>query len=97
MPPLTHSVARPRELCIPLEHLVQQRHRDPRSGAADGMAERDGTAIDVELVAVEMQFAVAGQNLRGEGFIQLDQFEVGELQAVFSFEFAAARERGRCP
>src|ERR1700704_1554134 len=30
-------------------HGVQQRHDQPRAGCADGMAERTGAAIDVEL------------------------------------------------
>ena len=61
---------------VALEHLVQKRDRDSRAGAADGMADRDGSAVYIDLVAVEIQFAVAGEHLGGEGFIQFDQAKI---------------------
>src|SRR3712207_4832646 len=54
------------------QHLVQQRDRDARARAADRMPERDGAAVDVEAVAVEMQLAVAGDHLRRECFVEFD-------------------------
>src|SRR6266478_3820152 len=74
-----------------LQHFVEQRDRDARSSAADGMAECDGATVDVELLAIEMQLAIARQYLGGEGFIQFDQIEVAELDAVFLFHFADGR------
>src|SRR5208337_5288374 len=68
--------------CLSLEHFVEQRHRSARSGAADGMAKRDGAAVDVEFLAIEMQLAVARQHLGGEGFIEFDQIEAAEVEAV---------------
>ncbi len=50
------------------------------------MAERDRASVDVEFLVVEMQLAVAGQDLRGEGFVEFDQIEVGELEAVLLLE-----------
>ena len=94
MPPLTHSVAMPR-FGSP-QHFVQQRHRDARPGAADGMAERDGAAVDVEALAIEMEFAIAGQHLGGKGFVELDEIEI----AVQTRTFLAACESpapARCP
>ena len=52
------------------------------------MAECDGAAVDVEFLAVEMQLAIAGQDLGGEGFVEFDQIEVGEFEAVFLFHLA---------
>src|SRR6266404_1416332 len=51
-----------------LQHCVEQRHRDARPRTANGMAERDGATVDVELLAIEMQLTVAGQHLGGESF-----------------------------
>ena len=67
---------------------MEQRHRDSRPGAADGMAERDGAAVDVESLAIKMQLAIAGQHLRRKGFIEFNQIEVAEVEAVFLFHFA---------
>ena len=64
---------------------------DARAGAADGMAEGDGSAIDVELVAIEVKFTVAGEDLSGEGFVEFDEIEVSKLEAVFCFEFTDGR------
>src|ERR1700676_1634382 len=52
------------------------------------MTEGDLTTVDVEFFTIEMQLAVACQHLGGEGFIQFDQIEVAELEAVFLFHFA---------
>src|SRR5208283_1324549 len=54
------------------KHLVQQGDCNSCSGAADWMAERNGAAIDVRFLRIEMQLPVAGQNLCGEGFVDLD-------------------------
>src|SRR5258708_38775462 len=66
-----------------LQHFVEQRHRDAGPGAADGMAERNSATVDVESFAIEMQLAIACQHLGGEGFIQFNQIEVAETEAVF--------------
>src|SRR6266516_4189647 len=89
MPPLTQSVATPR---LTLQHLVKQRDRNTRSAAADGMSQRNSAAIDVELAVIEMKLAIAGQHLRGKGFVKLDHIEAGEFQIMFLFHFA---QRGK--
>src|SRR5690348_456182 len=53
-----------------LAHFVQQGDGDASAGAADGVTEGDGAAIYIQTAAVEVQFAVAGQNLGGKGFIE---------------------------
>ena len=45
------------------------------------MAERDASAEEVQPVPVELQLAFAGDHLRGERLVDLDQVDVGEGQA----------------
>lgn len=59
-------------LSFAFQHFMKQSDRDASAGASDGMAEGDGASVNVELVAVEMKFAIARQNLSGEGLIQFD-------------------------
>src|SRR2546430_15955371 len=61
---------------IAVAELVGGREHDPGAGHADGVAERDGAALGVQLVVVELELAVAGQDLGGERFVQLDDVEV---------------------
>ena len=58
------------------QHLVYERHGYACAGAADGMTERNRSAVYVEFFAIEMQLAIASQHLRGEGFVQLGQIEI---------------------
>ena len=66
-----------------LQHLVQQCHGNSRPCAANGVAESDRAAIDVQSVAVKMQIAVAGQHLGGEGFVQFNQIKILEPPSTF--------------
>src|SRR5574338_1717177 len=56
--------------------LVQQRGQDARPGGADGVAEGDGTAVDVDAIPVEAELVAIGQDLRREGLVDLDQVEI---------------------
>jgi len=56
------------------------------------MAQCDGAAVDIEILAVEMQFSVAGQHLRRKCFVEFDEVEVGEFQPVLRFHFANCRD-----
>src|SRR5580693_6031880 len=78
-------------LRVALEHFMQQGDRDARPGAADGMPEGDCTAVYVEPVAVEVQFAVAGEHLRGEGFVEFDQAELMQPEVMLLLQFAQRR------
>src|SRR3546814_13758658 len=81
------ALRREREL---LALALQQGRRlagDARAGGAQRMAERDGAAVEVGLVEVEAEFVGAGQRLRGEGLVQLDDVEIlhgqtGALQGL---------------
>src|SRR5271163_3759139 len=55
------------------------------------MTDRDGTAVYVEPVAIEIQFAVAGQHLRSESFVHLDQAELMQPEVMLLFQFAQRR------
>src|SRR6202042_1399676 len=76
-----------------LQHFVQQRDRDSRARATNGMPDRNRSAVYIEPVAAEIQFAVAGEHLGGEGFIQFDQSEIVQLEVVLLFELAQSRYR----
>ena len=76
-----HSVASPVRDVSPA-HLVQECHRDASSRGADGMPQRDGSAVDVDALHGELQLPVTGQDLRGERLVQLDQSVVMHTEAV---------------
>src|ERR1700680_4040173 len=58
--PAAHAERSDTTLSVAFAHLVQQRDRDAGAGAADGMAESNRSTIDVEFIAIEIQFAVTG-------------------------------------
>jgi hypothetical protein len=60
---------------------VQQRHQDAAAGRADRVADGDGAAVDVDLAGVPAHFLVDGAGLGGEGFVDLEQVQVGRLPA----------------
>src|SRR6476646_11569834 len=65
-------------LGIALLHLVEQRHQYAGTGSADGMADRDRAAIDVDLGGIPAQILVDRAGLRGEGLVGLDQIEIAD-------------------
>ena len=75
MPPPTHIVSRPNCLVLGLQ-AVDQRAGDAGAGHAERVADGDGAAVDVELVEVDAQVAVARDDLRGERLVDLDQVDV---------------------
>src|SRR5271155_3760609 len=50
--------------------FVEQRDQDAGAGCADGMAERDGAAIDVYFFGIEPQHAGYGDGCDRESFVQ---------------------------
>ena len=79
-PPEMQSVASP-SARLALAHLVREGEQDPRATHPDRMAERDPSAEEVQPVPIELQLAFAGDHLRGEGLVDLDQVDVGEREA----------------
>ena len=57
---------------------LQQARRlagDAGAGGAERMAERDGAAVEVQRLVADAEFAHAGERLRGEGLVQLDDVD----------------------
>ena len=48
------------------------------AGAAERVAEGDRAAVDVELLLVDAELAGAGEDLGGEGLVELDQVDLVE-------------------
>src|SRR4051812_44762223 len=58
--------------------LERQRERDPRTGHADRVAERDGAAVHVDDVVADAEVGHRRQPDRGERLVELEQRDVGE-------------------
>src|SRR6516164_3538490 len=56
--------------------FIEKRADQDRTGGADGMAERDRSAIDVDLVAIELEVANILLRNHCEGLIDLEQIDV---------------------
>ena len=78
-PPEMQRVARPSD-APRSPHLVGQRQHDAGAAHPDRMAQRDPAAVDVQPVSVELQLALAGDHLRGERLVDLDQVDIGERE-----------------
>src|SRR5918995_184202 len=50
-------------------HFVEQGHEDARARAADRVAQRYRTAVDVQAIAIEREVGEHGEHLRGESFV----------------------------
>src|SRR5688572_12009780 len=61
--------------------LVDQCCRQFRTRAPERVAERDRATVDVDLLRIEIELFHARQRLRGEGFVELDEFDLIERQA----------------
>src|SRR5438105_2693799 len=56
--------------------LVEQGRHQTHAGGAQGMAEGDGAAVDIDLGQVGARLPLPGQHARGEGRVDLDQVDV---------------------
>ncbi len=64
-PPPTHRVASP--LLAPRRCIsCTEADEDPAAGGADGMAQGDGAAVDVDLLAIPLKQLTDGQRLDGK-------------------------------
>src|SRR5581483_5601591 len=66
------------EPAVAAAQLVEERDDEAGAAHAEGMAERDRTAVDVHLFLVEPELADDGEGLRGEGLVELDQVDLLE-------------------
>ncbi len=69
-------------------HGVEQGYEDARAAGADGVAEGDGAAVDVDFFLDEAEFFADGQELGGEGFVGFDEVDVVEGEAGFGQRLA---------
>ena len=67
-----------RALAATLLQPVHRGQRQPRARHAERMAERDRAAVRIDVLGVvgKAELTQAGEPLRGEGLVQLDQIEV---------------------
>src|SRR5262245_52298468 len=64
----------------PALHLVEERRRQLRAGAAERVAERNRAAVHVEAVGIDGQLAEARDHLRREGLVELDEIDLVERE-----------------
>ena len=74
-PPPTHIVSSPNWPSRASQPVEERRH-DARPGGAEGVAERDGPAMDVELVEVHAEVVGAREHLGGERLVDLVEVHV---------------------
>src|ERR1700760_3375847 len=68
-------------LGVALLHFVEKRHQHARAGGANGMADRDRAAIDVDLAGIPAEVLVDRAGLRRKSLVGLDQVEVADAPA----------------
>src|SRR5690606_35598403 len=61
------------ELLVVELQRVDQRGGDPGARHAEGVADGDGAAVDVQLLQRDAEVAVGGDHLGGERLVDLDQ------------------------
>src|SRR3954447_8826119 len=66
---------------------------ETRAGHAEGMADRDRTAVDVVLLGIDAELVARIEALAGEGFIELPEIDVVDLQAMALQEFRHGVDR----
>src|SRR5581483_8802940 len=74
---------------------MQQGHDDPCAGRADRMAERAGAAMHVELLARNVEIARRRHRHHREGFVDLEEIDVGNRPAGFRQQLPDRRDRRR--
>src|SRR5437867_731423 len=60
---------------------------ETRAGHAEGMADRDRAAVDVVLLGVDAELVARIQALASEGFVQLPEIDVVDLEAMALQQF----------
>ena len=70
--------AAPQIVCF---QCMQQRNEQARPCGTDGMAERAGTAIDVQLLARNSEIALRGHCHDSEGLVDFEQIDIADAPA----------------
>ena len=81
-------------LRVALLHCVEEGDEDAGAGSADGVAEGDGAAVDVDAGGVEAEELVVDDGDDGEGFVDLVEIDL-VLAELGAGEGARWRRRGR--
>ena len=92
MPPAAHMVTRPR---LRSRRSSSSRMRADQDGAgrADGMTERDRSAVDIDLVAVEVEIPDELLGHHRECLVDLEQIDVVEREPGLGQHLARGRHR----
>src|SRR5207249_5790812 len=56
-------------------HLMNERRGDARSGRPDGVSQGDRAPVHVVALQIEAEVPLAGEDLDGEGLVDLDQVD----------------------
>src|SRR5882762_2913265 len=62
--------------------LVKERGHEPGARRPERVSEGNRATVDVDARRIRVQVALPGEHHRGEGFVDLDQIDVGELQSA---------------
>src|SRR5258707_2667228 len=86
---------RQRAIAAALLHAVHRGHREPGAAHAERVTQRNGAAMRVDEIGIllDAELAQAGDALRGEGFVELDQIEIADLQSQPVHQLARRRYR----
>ena len=71
-------------------HRRQQRDENPRPRGADGVAERAGAAVHVDLVVRQVEIAHRRHRHHRESLVDLEEIDIARRQPVFSNSFFIA-------
>src|ERR1700722_17090803 len=77
-------------LVLALE-LVERSTNQQRTGGADRVTQRDGTAVDVDLLAVDVEIADELLRHDGEGLVDLEQVDIAQRHAGLGEDLAGGR------
>src|SRR3989442_8094173 len=79
----TQAQCRNPTLCVASIHLVEKRDQDAGAAGADRMSESNRAAVHIYFLGIELELLHHCECLDGEGFIQLDQIDIGEIPSDF--------------
>ena len=78
---------------FPAYHFIGERAHHTRPRHTKRMADRDRSAVDIELRRIDSQTVAAVHNLHRKGFIQFPQIDVVDFQVMALEEFRCSEDR----
>src|SRR5262245_38784038 len=70
-------------------HFMQQRGGNAHAGTADGMAQSNRTAINIQTILIKLQIAITGDDLCGKSLVKFDEIDIRQS------EFLSLHDRAR--